>query len=86
MDSNSAIEYSSDINILLAYYNLKDKWQDEKIFGPAGMLVLRRGYKRVKKRYPDLVKNIEEQLNTLLNWSSKIVRVLMKLANLLPIY
>jgi hypothetical protein len=66
VDSNSAIEYSSDINILLAYYNLKDKWQDEKkIFGPAGMLVLRRGYKRVKKRYPDLVKNIEEQLNTL---------------------
>ena len=66
VDSNFAVEYASDINILLAYYNLKDKWQDERnLLGPAGMTVLKRGHKRVKKKYPDLVEVIEEELNTL---------------------
>jgi len=62
----SVLEFSSDINILLAYYNLKDKWQDEKkLYSPVGMLALRRGYKRIKKKYPDLVRDIEKDLSTL---------------------
>ncbi len=64
--SNPAVEYASDINILLAYYNLKDKWLDEKnIIGPAGMLVLRKGFKRIKKRYPALVQDIGSELENL---------------------
>ncbi|NLX77863.1 MAG: hypothetical protein GXZ01_10955 [Clostridiaceae bacterium] len=66
VDSNFAVEYASDINILLAYYNLKDKWQDEKrLIGPAGMAVLKKGYRRVKRKYPDLVNAVEEELNNL---------------------
>jgi len=66
VNSTSAVEYASDINILLAYYNLKDKWQDEKnLLGPAGMAVLKKGYKRVRKRYPELVEGIEEELKNL---------------------
>jgi hypothetical protein len=63
---NAAVEYASDINILLAYYNLKDKWQDEKnLAGPAGMLVLRKGFNRVNKRYPILVQDIDRELENL---------------------
>lgn len=65
-DNTSAVEYASDINILLSYYNLKDKWQDERnLLGPAGMAVLKKGYKKVKKKYPELVKEVEEELETL---------------------
>lgn len=64
--NNPAVEYASDINILLAYYNLKDKWQDEKnLAGPAGMLVLRKGFNRIKKRYPALVQDISSELANL---------------------
>lgn len=64
--NNPAVEYASDINILLAYYNLKDKWQDEKnVAGPAGMLVLRKGFSRVKKRYAALVQDIGNELANL---------------------
>lgn len=66
VDSVSAVDYASDINVLLAYYNLIDKWQDEKnLLGPAGMAVLKKGYTRVKKKYPDLVKEVEEELENL---------------------
>ncbi|NLO38902.1 MAG: hypothetical protein GX115_05460 [Ruminiclostridium sp.] len=63
---NAAVEYASDINILLAYYNLRDKWQDEKnLVGPAGMLVLRKGFNRVKKKYPQLAQDIHNELVSL---------------------
>jgi two-component system sensor histidine kinase YesM len=63
---SDVLEFSSDINILLAYYNLKDKWQDErKLFSPIGLFSLRRGYKRVKKKHPDLVRDIEKGLSAL---------------------
>ena len=66
VNNNPAVEYASDINILLAYYNLKDKWQDEKkLAGPAGMLVLRKGFNRVKKRYPALAQDIGNELTNL---------------------
>lgn len=58
-----ALEYASDINILLAYYNLKDKWRDEKkLTGPAGMLVLRRGFRKVIRKYPELAQDIKVKL------------------------
>lgn len=66
VDYTSAVEYASDINILLAYYNLKDKWQDEKkLAGPAGMAVLKKGHRKIRKKYPELVKGIEKDLNDL---------------------
>ncbi|NLG88187.1 MAG: hypothetical protein GX494_03060 [Clostridiaceae bacterium] len=66
VNCGDVLEFSSDINILLAYYNLKDKWQDErKLFGPLGLLALRRGYKRVKKKHAALVRDIEKGLSEL---------------------
>jgi len=66
VDSNPALEYASDINILLAYYNLKDKWQDERsLKGPAGIAALKKGYRRVKGKYPELAENIEKELKKL---------------------
>lgn len=66
IDNTFAVEYSSDINTLLAYYNLKDKWQDDKnLAGPAGMAILKKGHKRVKSKHPGLVKEVEEELNKL---------------------
>lgn len=66
VNTNKAIEYASDINILLAYYNLKDKWLDErKISGSMGASVLRKGYKRIKRKHPDLVNEVEYELSAL---------------------
>lgn len=66
VENNSAVEFASDINILLAYYSLKDKWQDEKrISGSVGAAVLKEGFKRVKRKYPQLVKEVQHELSTL---------------------
>ncbi|MDD4295664.1 MAG: DUF5685 family protein [Ruminiclostridium sp.] len=66
VENNSAVEFASDINILLAYYSLKDKWQDEKrISGSVGTAVLKKGFKRVKRKYPKLVKDVQLELSTL---------------------
>jgi len=65
-ESNPAVEFASDINILLAYYNLKDKWQDEKkLSGPIGTAVLRKGFRRVKRKYPVLVDEVNKELSFL---------------------
>ncbi len=65
-NSTAALEFASDINILLAYYNLKDKWLDEKrLEGPVGMMILGKGFKKVKRKYPGLVNHMEQELITL---------------------
>lgn len=64
--SNNFAEYASDMNIILTYYNLKDKWADEKhLVGGAGSLVLKRAFKKAKKRYPEKCSAIEDHLNKL---------------------
>ena len=46
-------EYSADMNVILTYYNLKDKWEDEKnIAGGTGMLALGRAFRRAEKKHP----------------------------------
>jgi len=66
VEKNSAVEFASDINIILSYYNLKDKWQDEKnLTGPIGLVILRKGFKRIKRKYPALINEIEKELSFL---------------------
>lgn len=66
VDRSDAVEYASDMNILLAYYNLKDKWQDERnLSGPVGTAVLHKGFKRVKRKFPELVLAVEQELSSL---------------------
>mgnify|MGYP000859674474 CR=1 FL=1 len=61
--SNNLAEYASDMNIILMYYNLKDKWNDEKnVMGGSGALALKRAFKKAKNRYPEKCASIENHL------------------------
>jgi len=63
---NIYAEYTADMNIILMYYNLIDKWKDEKNF-PAGTvaLVLKKAYKKSRKLYPEKCEAIETHLKRL---------------------
>lgn len=64
--SNAFIAYASDMNILLTYYNLKDKWVDEKkLLGGVGALALRQAFKKAKKRHESKAAVIEKLLSDL---------------------
>lgn len=63
---NDIIDYASDINIILAYYNLKDNWSDERsILSWAGNLFLSRGFKKTRKKYEYKCAIIENKLEEL---------------------
>lgn len=63
---NDIIDYSSDINIILAYYNLKDNWMDERSgVAAAGMLALKSGFDKIRNKYRDKCDIIESRLNEL---------------------
>lgn len=63
---NQFIDYASDMNIILAYYNLKDKWSDEKnLLGACGSIALRSAFKKAAKRYQEKTKRIEKLLEEL---------------------
>lgn len=50
---NEITEYAADMNILLAYFHLRDDWMDEKKAGSlAGMKLLGRKAKHVIEKYP----------------------------------
>jgi len=64
--SNPFIAYASDMNILLTYYSLKDKWADERnLLGACGSLALSRAFKKAKKKHPDKAASIEGSLKEL---------------------
>jgi len=63
---NIYAEYASDMNIILMYYNLIDKWKDEKnLFAGTGVLTLKRAYKKARKLYPEKCEAIEKHLDHL---------------------
>ena len=60
------VDYASDINVLLAYYNLKDKRTDGRAVIPAAaMLLLRRAFRKLRKKYADKCGIIEKRLDEL---------------------
>lgn len=60
------VDYASDINILLAYYNLEDKKRDDGKFVPkAAMLLLKRTFRKLRKQYSAKCSVIEERLKDL---------------------
>lgn len=66
IEGDNVIDYASDINILLTYYNLKDNWDDDRSFlSAAGMLALRSGYKKLRLKYRDKCDIIEAKLKEL---------------------
>lgn len=64
--SNKYIEYASDMNVILTYYSLKDKWSDEKnVLGGTGTVLLKRAFKKACKKHPDQCLAIGKYLNDL---------------------
>jgi hypothetical protein len=67
VDNNSIIDYASDINIILAYFNAEDKKRDDgKIKYGAAMKLLGRSYRKLKSKYCDQCMAIEKSLNDLI--------------------
>lgn len=66
MLNNEITEYAADMNLILAYYHLKDDWEDEKkISGLAGKTALKRKVEKLVKSYPRQSKAIERELKNL---------------------
>jgi hypothetical protein len=63
---SAIIDYASDFNILLAYYNLQDKRRDDGGLVPvSAMAVLHRVFKKLRKKYAQKCDIIEMRLNEL---------------------
>lgn len=63
---NEITEYAADLNLILAYYHMKDDWQDEKrVSGFLGTCVLRRRVKKAVRKYPRQSKVIQKELKNL---------------------
>ncbi len=63
---NEIIDYSSDINIILAYNNMKDKWNDDKSkIALAGMAAFKRAYGKLIVEYPEKCAIINQRLRDL---------------------
>lgn len=61
-----ATAYASDMNVLLAYYHLKDKWQDDRSIPAAtGAAFMKRAVKRVGKKWPEQEKIVKESIAAL---------------------
>ncbi len=57
---NKFTEYAADMNILLCYYKCMDDWTDDRKYGKrlyAGLL--KKGYHKVERKYPEKVRRIE---------------------------
>ena len=63
---NEITEYAADMNLILAYYHLKDDWEDEKkIAALAGTTFLKRKVEMTIRRYPRQAAVIQRELNML---------------------
>ncbi len=48
------VDYAADINVILTYFSLKDKWNDEKsILAKTGMLSISPQMHKLEKKYPE---------------------------------
>ena len=63
---NEMTEYAADMNMILAYYHMKDDWIDEKkVSGFLGTYALRRKVKKIIKKYPRQSRVIQKELKAL---------------------
>ncbi|XCP84833.1 DUF5685 family protein [Roseburia hominis] len=72
MLQNEITEYAADMNLILAYYHMKDDWLDEKsVSGFAGTCALRRKVKRAILRYPRQSTVIRRELKKLARYEKE---------------
>jgi hypothetical protein len=66
LKKNDALTYCGDVTTLLAHHKLNDMWNDErKLYAPAANALIARGYKRAKKRNPELAMKLNDILTRL---------------------
>ncbi len=66
IDHNAVIDYASDINTILTYYNLEDKRRDEASFvSSSALIILKRSFKKLRKQYEKKCAIMEKLLNEL---------------------
>ena len=64
--TNSCVDYAADMNILLAYWQRLDGWNDDKkVTAKLGADLLKRAYDKVKKQYPEKALAVEEYVRDL---------------------
>lgn len=69
---NEITEYAADMNLILAYYHLKDDWIDEqKVSGFLGTCALRRRVKSAIRKYPRQSRKIQQELKKLAYYEKK---------------
>ena len=72
MLQNEITEYAADMNMILAYYHLKDDWQDEKkVGGFLGTCALRHKMKKIIRKYPRQCRAIQKELHNLSRYEKK---------------
>lgn len=72
MLQNEFAEYAADMNILLAFYHLKDDWQDEKKPGAlVGMQALHKKAEKIIRQYPRQSKIIQKELKRLSKYEAE---------------
>ena len=60
---NEVTDYAADMNVILAYHNLEDDWQDDKNLLKHGLAVtFRERYSQIADRYPRQVQAVEEYM------------------------
>lgn len=83
MAENEIIDYGAAMNILLAYYNLLDDWQDEqKQSAKTAANRLKRFIPEIEQKYPRQARAVREQLELLSREEQKAPRDLDTAANL----
>ena len=63
---NQAVDYAADVMLILAWYKLLDDARDEgKLYAKATTVLLKRIFKKLRSRYPELCTAIEAHLASL---------------------
>ena len=69
--SNEITDYAADMNLLLAYYHLKDDWEDEKkIAALTGSTLLKKRAEKIISLYPRQAAVIQKELKRLSEYES----------------
>lgn len=64
--NSSAIDYISDMNVVLSYYKLMDDWRDESsVLSWTALLIMKRRFRKLKKIYGEKCAIIENRLDEL---------------------
>ncbi len=62
---NEYLDYAADMNLLLAYYNLQDDWNDEKkLAAKLGSDLIKKHVKRIEAEYPRQSKAVSDYVRT----------------------